>query len=158
MVEEYKRLRQRDSTGGSVGMATHPPMGNVVPTSCTLDVLFFPSLPSLYRSTPSLSPSSLLTSSLFILVLFPLLFPPSSSHPLSSPFLPPSFIPLPPLRDHKIFMEDYCASVGEHDTSLRGHGTHALHRRGQETTCDGHVTSLEPDCLHTMCLFLTWLR
>ena len=141
MVEEYKRLRQRDSTGGSVGMATHRPMGNVVPASCTRDVLFFP-FPHCTILPPSLSPSSLLTSSLFILVLFPLLFPPSSSHPLSSPFLPPSFIPLPPLRDHKIFMEDYCASVGEHDTSLRGHGTHALHRRGQETTCDSHVTSL----------------
>ena len=99
MVEEYKRLRQRDSTGGSVAMATHCPMESVILTSFTyIYILSFP--PFVLHST------------------------------LLSPFPP---LPLP-LRDHKVVMEDYCAPVGEHDTSVRGHGTPALHRGGQEIT------------------------
>ena len=73
MVEEYKRLRQRDSTGGSVAMATHCPMESAILTSFTyIYILSFP--PFVLHST--------LLSSLpfsFLLLLFPLLYTPSSS-------------------------------------------------------------------------------
>ena len=57
MVEEYKRLRQRDSTGVSVAMATHCPMESVILTSFTyIYILSFP--PFVLHST-LLSPFSL---------------------------------------------------------------------------------------------------
>ena len=125
MVEEYKRLRQRDSTGGSVAMATQFLMESVILTSFT----YIPSLPSFCPTIPPSSP--------------PFLFLSFSSSFCS---FPSSLLPLPllsssssPHRDHKVIMEDYCAPVGEHDTSVRGHGTPALHRGGQEITwqsCD----------------------
>ena len=147
MVEEYKRLRQRDSTGGSVGMATRHPMGNVVPISCICDALFLPSLTRPFYLPPTPPDPSLLP-----------LPPLPLSPPLPSPFLPSSFTPLSPHRDYKVFMEDYCASVGEHDTSLRGHGTHALHRRGQETTCDYFGARLSHTHNGFSVLFPTWLQ
>ena len=61
MVEEYKRLRQRDSTGGSVAMATHCPMESVILTSFTY-IYILPSLLSSY--IPPSSPPSLLFLSL----------------------------------------------------------------------------------------------
>ena len=64
MVEEYKRLRQRDSTGGSVGMATHRPMQNVVLSAHSNIITITPLLP-MYPSLLSL-PSPPLSS------LFPL--------------------------------------------------------------------------------------
>ena len=73
MVEEYKRLRQRDSTGGSVAMATQFLMESVILTSFT----YIPSLRSFHPTIPPSSPPSLsLSLLLFIILLFPLLSTP----------------------------------------------------------------------------------
>ena len=77
MVEEYKRLRQRDSTGGSVAMATQFLMESVVLTSFT----YISSLHSFHPTIPPSSPPFLFIF-LFIILLFPLLSTPLSSSPL----------------------------------------------------------------------------